>query len=102
MESSAFKPKKLTFGNNSPVKQYKLLETAEKKDVNGFGINSLDDNDLPAGRFSLALHVCMTPKNDTSIVAGSDDEADGVDEFIDVGFQENNLEEGPDGNEEVK
>ena len=38
------------------------------------GINTSDDN-APVGRFSLALHVCMTPKHnndDTSIAAGSD------------------------------
>ena len=80
LESSAFKPKKLTFNNNSPARQFKLLETAEKKEeAGGFGINISDDNnEQPVGRFSLALHVCMTPKNnDTSIAPGSDDEADG-------------------------
>ena len=77
MESSAFKPKKLTFTNNSPARQFKLLETAEKKEEIGglgMGINTSDDN-APVGRFSLALHVCMTPKHnndDTSIAAGSD------------------------------
>ena len=34
--------------------------------------------EMPVGRFSLALHVCMTPKNDTSMALGSDEEeADG-------------------------
>ena len=76
LESSALKPKKLTFVNTSPSRQFSLLETEKKgNNASAIGTNNNYDNsnEAPVGRFSLALHVCMTPRNDTSM-ACSDEE----------------------------
>ena len=50
LDSSALKPRKLEFAN-SPSKQFSLLEESDKNMV-----------PTESGRFSLALHACMTPK----------------------------------------
>ena len=54
LESSALKPKKLTFGNSPPRRQASTSEHESRPEMNGGGL----------GRFSLTLHACMTPRND--------------------------------------
>ena len=64
LENSALKPKKLTFVPGSPSKQFSLLESDCKQEPEEIG------------RFSLALHACMTPREEASIVIESENEGD--------------------------
>ena len=70
LESSALKPKKLTFGSSPPRRQSSTIEHESRAEVNGGGL----------GRFSLTLHACTTPRNDILMteecgtVNGADDE----------------------------
>jgi len=64
LENSALKPKKLTFVPGSPSRQFSLLESDCKQEPEEIG------------RFSLALHACMTPREEASIVIESENEGD--------------------------
>ena len=79
IQSSALKPKKLTFGNNSPSRQFSLLDS-DKKEPDYFENETALDP--PVGRFSLALHACMTPRNnnDASMVESEEEDDYGVEE----------------------
>ena len=86
LESSALKPKNLTFGS-PPRRQTSPIEQESRAEVHGGGL----------GRFSLTLHACMTPRNDIlmteecgTVDGGYDEEykdgeVDGDDLPIDVG-----------------
>ena len=57
--------------NTSPSRQFSLLET-EKKDPSMAGTQH---EEMQIGRFSLALHACMTPtRNDISMAITENDE----------------------------
>ena len=64
LENSALKPKKLTFVPGSPSRQFSLLGSDCKQEPEEIG------------RFSLALHACMTPREEASIVIESENEGD--------------------------
>lgn len=74
LEQSALKPKKLEF-TSSPSRQFSLLDFSDSK------LRSEE-----RGRFSLALHACMTPRDENiSMIIESDNEGnerDCQDSFI--------------------